>query len=70
MTVRSAFTGCADSGGPPPGSAVSVQRLWICRPDCSGFRVCPLQRARLLLLARAQIKLEWQEPDHTPISAV
>lgn len=68
--VHSASTGCTDFGGPPPGSAVSLQGLWICRPDCSGFWVCPLQRTRLLLLTRAQTELERQEPDHTPVSAV
>lgn len=68
--VHSASTGCTDFGGPPPGSAVSLQGLWICRPDCSGFWVCPLQRTRLLLLTRAQTELERQEPDHTPVPAV
>lgn len=66
----SALTGGSDSGGPPPGGAVSLQGLWFCRPDRSGFRVCSLQRAGLLLFTRAQAELERQEPDHTPVSAV
>lgn len=64
------FAGCSDFGGPPPGGAVSVQGLWFCRPDRSGFWVCALQCAGLLLFTRAQIELERQEPDHTPVSAV
>lgn len=68
--VHLAPTGCPDVGGPPPGSAVSLQGLWICRPDCSGLRVRPLQRTRLLFVTRAQTELERQEPDHTPVPAV
>lgn len=68
--VDYALTGCPDFGGPPPGGAVSVQGLWFCWPDCSGFWVCALQCAGLLLVTCAQIELERQEPDHTPISAV
>lgn len=68
--IPSAPAGCTDFGGPPPGSAVSLQGLWICWLDCSGFWVCPLQRTCLLLLTRAQTQLERQEPDHTPVPAV
>lgn len=68
--VHSVSLGCTDFGGPPPGSAVSLQRLWIRWSDCSGFWVCPLQCTCLLLLTCAQTKLERQEPDHTPVSAV
>lgn len=68
--IPSAPVGCTDFGGPPPGSAVPLQGLWIRWLDCSGFWVCPLQRTCLLLLTRTQTKLERQEPDHTPVSAV
>ena len=68
--LRSASTGCADAGGPSPGSAVPLSGLRIRRPDRPGLRVRPLQRTRLLLLARAQTELERQEPDHTPVPAV
>lgn len=68
--VDSALTGRSDVGGPPPGGAVSVQGLWFCRPDRSGFWVCALQCAGLLLFTCAQIELERQEPDHTPVSAI
>lgn len=68
--IPSTPVGCTDLGGPPPGSAVPLQGLWIRRLDCSGFWVCPLQRTCLFLVTRAQTKLERQEPDHTPVPAV
>lgn len=63
-------SGCADFRGPPPGSAVSLQGLWVCRPHRSGFRVCSVQRTGLLFFPCAQTELEWQKPDHTPVPAV
>lgn len=69
-SIHSTPVGCTDLGGPPPGSAVPLQGLWICWLDCSGFWVCPLQRTCLFLVTRAQTKLEWQEPDHTPVPSV
>lgn len=69
-SIPSTSVGCTDLGGPPPGSAVPLQGLWIRWLDCSGFWVCPLQRTCLFLVTRAQTKLERQEPDHTPVPVV
>lgn len=64
------IAGGSDPRGPPPGGAISVQRLWISGPDCTGLRVRSMQCPGLLQLSCSQALLERQESDHSPVPAV